>query len=159
MEYAQSPEIFSLDVVQCSVAGPRGHRLARAGNAPRPAEPRLIRQLSDSLENARNDQTRSCRVIDRDARSFRVPVAQRRTRPPNPELFPPSGDGRDILVRREVVTIAPKTGEYRNLFQGAVAVGQVIAPFTSLFNDAAERQAKSALNTVQGLWVQPKGGT
>jgi hypothetical protein len=32
----------------------------------------LIRQLSDRLENARNDQTRGRRIIGRDERSFLV---------------------------------------------------------------------------------------
>ncbi|HQR75609.1 MAG TPA: hypothetical protein PLR35_04210, partial [Burkholderiaceae bacterium] len=84
--------------------------------------------MSDSLENARNDQTRSCRVIDRDARSFRVPVAQRRARPPNPELFPPPGDGRGILVRREVATIG--------LLQGGTSLCKL--PFIVL-DDLANR--------------------
>jgi hypothetical protein len=65
VEHAQDFESVTLDAAGHHVAGPRDHKLARAGDATRPAESRLVRQLSDSLENSRNNQTRSHRIIGR----------------------------------------------------------------------------------------------
>jgi hypothetical protein len=105
VENAQDLDGFSFDAVRHYVAGPRDHELARAGNAPRPSESGLIRQLSDSLEDARNDQTCSRRIIGRDERGFLIQVAQCRAQPPNPHLLPLLGERRDILFRCEIASI------------------------------------------------------
>ncbi len=50
---------------------------------------------------------------------------------------------------------APKQGEYRRLYQGAVAARDVIVMFTVLFNDGAEREAQAALDSVRGIKLVP----
>jgi hypothetical protein len=65
----EHPEDFdgvAFDAVRHYVAGSRDHEFARAGDATRPTEAGLICQLSDRLENARDNQTRSRRIIGRD---------------------------------------------------------------------------------------------
>jgi hypothetical protein len=52
---------------------------------------------------------------------------------------------------------APAPGEFRRMYQGAVALGPVLATFTVLYNDGAEDDAKSALSSIQALhFVQAK---
>jgi hypothetical protein len=49
----------------------------------------------------------------------------------------------------------PKPGEFKYLYQGAVAVGNVLATFTVLYNNGGEEDAKSALASVQALHYAP----
>lgn len=63
MENAQDLDGVSFNTVRQYAARPRDCEFTRAGNASRPAESGLIRQLSDSLEHACYDQTRSRRII------------------------------------------------------------------------------------------------
>jgi hypothetical protein len=50
---------------------------------------------------------------------------------------------------------SPKPGEFKYLYQGAVAVGNVLATFTVLYNSGGEEDAKSALASVQALRYAP----
>jgi hypothetical protein len=50
---------------------------------------------------------------------------------------------------------APGPGEYKLMYQGAVALGNMLATFTVLYNDGAEDDAKSALASVQALHYAP----
>jgi hypothetical protein len=49
----------------------------------------------------------------------------------------------------------PKPGEFKYLYQGAVAVGNVLATFTVLYNNGGEVDARSALASVQALHYAP----
>jgi hypothetical protein len=50
---------------------------------------------------------------------------------------------------------APAPGEFRRMYQGAVAVGSILATFTVLYNDGAEDDAKSALSSIQAMRYMP----
>ena len=50
---------------------------------------------------------------------------------------------------------APKPGEHKHLYQGAVAARDVLVMFTVLFNEGAEKEAQAALATVQGIKLAP----
>lgn len=50
---------------------------------------------------------------------------------------------------------APKQGEYKRLYQGAVAARDVLIMFTVLFNEGAEREALGALEMVKGIRLSP----
>jgi hypothetical protein len=50
---------------------------------------------------------------------------------------------------------SPKPGEFKYLYQGAVAVGNVLATFTVLYNTGGEDDAKSALACIQALHYAP----
>jgi hypothetical protein len=50
---------------------------------------------------------------------------------------------------------APKQGEHKYLYQGAVAARDVVVMFTILFNDGAEKEAQAALATVRGIKLVP----
>jgi len=50
---------------------------------------------------------------------------------------------------------SPKPGEFKYAYQGAVAVGNVLAMFTVLYNNGGEDDAKSALASVQALRYAP----
>jgi hypothetical protein len=49
----------------------------------------------------------------------------------------------------------PKPGEFRYVYQGAVAVGNMLATFTVLYNAGGEVDAKSALASLQTLHYTP----
>lgn len=46
---------------------------------------------------------------------------------------------------------APAPGEFRMIYQGAVAVGSVLATFTVFYNDGAADEAKSVLSSIEAL--------
>jgi hypothetical protein len=50
---------------------------------------------------------------------------------------------------------APAPGEFRRMYQGAVAVASILATFTVLYNDGAEDDAKSALSSIQAIRYTP----
>jgi hypothetical protein len=50
---------------------------------------------------------------------------------------------------------SPKPGEFKYVYQGAVAVGNVLATFTALYNSGGEDDAKSALASIQALHFTP----
>jgi len=50
---------------------------------------------------------------------------------------------------------APKAGEYRFMYQGAVIVGSALVTFTILYNDGAEKDAELALSTIRTLRLRP----
>jgi hypothetical protein len=51
---------------------------------------------------------------------------------------------------------SPKPGEYRFLYQGAVAAGAFFVTFTVLFNEAGEEDARKALSSIQNIRVASK---
>jgi len=52
---------------------------------------------------------------------------------------------------------APKSGEFRFMYQGIVAAGSALVTFTVLYNGGAEGQADAALLSVRGLKLKAKG--
>lgn len=50
---------------------------------------------------------------------------------------------------------APKQGEHKYLYQGAVAARDVLIMFTVLFHEGAEREAQAALKTIRGIRLAP----
>jgi hypothetical protein len=53
---------------------------------------------------------------------------------------------------------APKKGEYRFLYQGAVSSGPAIVSFTVLYNRGGEEEAKKALAAVQAMRAEARRG-
>lgn len=53
---------------------------------------------------------------------------------------------------------APKPGEFRFMYQGAVAVGRSLVTFTVLFNRGAEKDAELALSAVRDLRLVARSG-
>ena len=51
---------------------------------------------------------------------------------------------------------APKPGEHKYLYQGAVALRDVLVMFTVLFNNGAEREADTAIKMVRSLTLVPQ---
>jgi len=50
---------------------------------------------------------------------------------------------------------APKPGEYRYLYQGAVRMRMIVVTFTVLYNDGAEDDAEAAVAAVRGMKLRP----
>jgi len=53
----------------------------------------------------------------------------------------------------------PKPGEFRLMYQGAVALGAVVLLFTVLYNESAAREAKAALESVRTSQLLAGSGT